>query len=288
MLNVFLVIVLFCSCTTYAETIYVHGDILGSPVVETNSSGTVVSRSHYKPFGDVLEGMKKGVGYTGHLNDKDLGLTYMQARYYDPVIGRFYSNDPVGSVTHLSNGNLHGFNRYTYANNNPYKYTDPDGRVAKLVKAAFNVVHKASRNGWNFKKAGKEEIANFVDNAATLADGQFTADDVYAAIDIVTGFGQEAKNVKQFASKRAAFRQAKRDAGIPTSQTHNTHTSNLKADSNDTQLTATEFDFGNGKKVQDHPAGHTFNDGGKREQSHFNNHGTNGTKNHYDYPSDNN
>ena len=136
MLNVFLVIVLFCSCTTYAETIYVHSDILGSPVVETNSSGTVVSRSHYKPFGDVLEGMKKGVGYTGHLNDKDLGLTYMQARYYDPVIGRFYSNDPVGWTERSP---VHSFGRYTYANNNPYLYTDPNGEFPETWADAGKV-----------------------------------------------------------------------------------------------------------------------------------------------------
>lgn len=53
----------------------------------------------------------------------------MQARYYDPVIGRFYSNDPVDAVSHLSNAEgIMGFNRYSYALNNPYKYTDPDGR----------------------------------------------------------------------------------------------------------------------------------------------------------------
>jgi hypothetical protein len=52
----------------------------------------------------------------------------MQAQYYDPVIGRFYSNDPVDVVGHIAHGNpIHGFNRYTYANNNPYKYTDPTG-----------------------------------------------------------------------------------------------------------------------------------------------------------------
>jgi len=54
----------------------------------------------------------------------------MQARYYDPVIGRFYSNDPVGTIGHFSKGNIHGFNRFAYANNNPYKYTDPDGKFA--------------------------------------------------------------------------------------------------------------------------------------------------------------
>ncbi|MDV6314914.1 RHS repeat-associated core domain-containing protein [Idiomarina sp. HP20-50] len=60
-------------------------------------------------------------GYTGHVGD-DTGLVYMQARYYDPVIGRFYSNDPVGFT-----GEIDTFNRYSYVANNPYKYTDPTG-----------------------------------------------------------------------------------------------------------------------------------------------------------------
>ena len=47
----------------------------------------------------------------------------MQARYYDPVIGRFYSNDPIGYR------GVHSFNRYSYAANNPYKYVDPDGKA---------------------------------------------------------------------------------------------------------------------------------------------------------------
>jgi uncharacterized protein RhaS with RHS repeats len=49
---------------------------------------------------------------------------YMQARYYDPVIGRFYSNDPVGFT-----GEVDTFNRYSYVANNPYKYTDPAGEA---------------------------------------------------------------------------------------------------------------------------------------------------------------
>nr|WP_226990345.1 RHS repeat-associated core domain-containing protein [Paraglaciecola mesophila] len=54
---------------------------------------------------------------------------YMQARYYAPVIGRFYSNDPVDAISHLSNEEgIRGFNRYSYAVNNPYKYTDPNGQ----------------------------------------------------------------------------------------------------------------------------------------------------------------
>ena len=64
-------------------------------------------------------------GYTGHVGD-NTGLVYMQARYYDPAIGRFYSNDPVGFI-----GPVDTFNRYSYVANNPYKYTDPSGMTKK-------------------------------------------------------------------------------------------------------------------------------------------------------------
>ena len=69
---------------------------------------------NYKPFGESIEEAHDDIGYTGHKFDTDLGLSYMQARYYDPVIGRFYSNDPIGFR------DIHSFNRYVYVNNNPY------------------------------------------------------------------------------------------------------------------------------------------------------------------------
>lgn len=72
------------------------------------------------------------IGFTGHVNDADTGLTYMQQRYYDPVAGRFLSTDPV--LTDYNSGA--SFNRYTYANNNPYKYIDPDGRQGALAACA--------------------------------------------------------------------------------------------------------------------------------------------------------
>lgn len=65
-----------------------------------------------------------GPAYTGHVNDVDTGVIYMQARYYDPAIGRFLSMDPVA----LDGKNLFGFNRYAYGNNNPVMNIDPDGR----------------------------------------------------------------------------------------------------------------------------------------------------------------
>ena len=49
----------------------------------------------------------------------------MQARYYDPVVGRFLSNDPVGFVE--SNLNPQMFNRYSYTWNDPINLIDPYG-----------------------------------------------------------------------------------------------------------------------------------------------------------------
>jgi uncharacterized protein RhaS with RHS repeats len=55
----------------------------------------------------------------------------MSARYYNPTLGRFISPDPV----HYVEGNIHSFNRYAYANNNPMRYIDPDGRTPVHVGA---------------------------------------------------------------------------------------------------------------------------------------------------------
>ncbi|MBQ5939584.1 RHS repeat-associated core domain-containing protein [Massilia sp. AB1] len=67
------------------------------------------------------------IGFTGHVNDNETGLIYMQHRYYDAVAGRFLSIDPV--VTDSSSGR--SFNRYAYVLNNPYRFVDPDGRDAR-------------------------------------------------------------------------------------------------------------------------------------------------------------
>src|SRR5690606_32449127 len=111
--------------TGVEHTRYQHTDALGSPVVVTNESRTIVKRNEYEPYGKLVgAAMEDGPGYTGHMADAPTGLVYMQQRYYDPTIdGRFPSVDPV---TPISPGGT--FNRYWYANANPYKFKDPDGR----------------------------------------------------------------------------------------------------------------------------------------------------------------
>ncbi len=106
---------------------YQHTDALGSPVAVTSSTGALLERMEYEPYGKVIGGApaKDGPGYTGHVLDAATGMNYMQQRYYDPTIGRFLSVDPVAANTTTG----WNFNRYNYAANNPYRFKDPDGRV---------------------------------------------------------------------------------------------------------------------------------------------------------------
>lgn len=110
------------------ETVeYIHTDALGSPVAVSDAGGTVIERSVYEPYGaSVGRELTDGPGYTGHVSDSATGLSYMQQRYMDPQLGAFLSVDPVTAYEQP----VGQFNRYRYANGNPYKFTDPDGRQA--------------------------------------------------------------------------------------------------------------------------------------------------------------
>jgi RHS repeat-associated protein len=118
---------------TDSRVFYAHTDALGSVIAETNEAGHKINDHKYDPFGESKGSPNEGSpGFTGHLYDDDLGLTYMKARFYDPKLGRFLSTDPV---KYTDANPVFSFNRYAYANNNPYKYVDPDGRF--IFQALF-------------------------------------------------------------------------------------------------------------------------------------------------------
>ena len=111
-----------------SEVTYFHNDISGSPMLATDASGAVVWKENYRPYGERINNPASSnannkLWFAGKPFDAATGLSYMGARYYDPVLGRFMGVDPAT----VDPGNVHSFNRYAYANNNPYKYVDPDG-----------------------------------------------------------------------------------------------------------------------------------------------------------------
>lgn len=114
------------------ETIYYHNDHLGNPVAATSATGELMWQEEFTPYGTrqiKQDGGLNHIWYTGKELDADTGLVYFGARWYDPSIGQFLSVDPVGVIP----GNRFSYNRYAYANNNPHKYIDPDGRFAFLA-----------------------------------------------------------------------------------------------------------------------------------------------------------
>jgi len=162
--------------TASAQTVtYIHTDALGSVVAETDANGSVIKRYDYEPYGAVVGGeVTDGPGYTGHVSDSVTGLSYMQQRYMDPQLGVFLSVDPVTAYQKP----VEQFNRYRYANGNPYKFTDPDGRNATLlapivvIPIVAGTFYYATTTPQQRKQAGDAVVDGVID-AASKVRGYF-------------------------------------------------------------------------------------------------------------------
>lgn len=152
------------------QTSYLTSDSLGTPRVITDSSGTVKARHDYLPFGEEIGA---GIGartpaqgyiadnvrqkFASHERDIETGLDFVEARYYASIQGRFTSPDPL-----LSSGTVKDpqtWNRYSYALNNPLKFTDPfglyifDKNVTEAQRKQFNAGLEQARQ--NLQKIGE-------------------------------------------------------------------------------------------------------------------------------------
>ncbi len=108
--------------TRGGQTVYYHADGLRSITGLTNSSQTVVQNYGYDGFGNLTQAptIQNPYTYTGREWDAETGLYYYRARYYDPKVGRFITQDPIG----FTGGD---FNLYAYVGNNPVGFIDPLG-----------------------------------------------------------------------------------------------------------------------------------------------------------------
>lgn len=118
---------------TNGTVTYVYTDPQGTPLAEADASGNITATFDYTPYGTTALGSSpNGPGYTGHVNDPETNLVYMQARYYDPATGRFLSVDPDVP----SPGDQSNFNRYVYGENDPVGHIDPTGDYAEGLTGA--------------------------------------------------------------------------------------------------------------------------------------------------------
>ena len=110
-----------------ASVSWLYGDHLGST---SASSGAASTSERYYAYGK-----DRGTGnlptdhrFTGQISDAS-GLVFMNARYYDPVLGSFLSPDTLVPEP----GQPEGYNRYAYANGNPLRFSDPNGHQASCT-----------------------------------------------------------------------------------------------------------------------------------------------------------
>ena len=99
----------------------------------TDANGNVITDmnhiGHLNPF-----------RYRGYYYDTETGSYYLQSRYYDPGVRRFFSAD--GEMSGVG-GEILGYNMFAYCMNNPVNMADPSGNWPKWLSGALNVVSGA-------------------------------------------------------------------------------------------------------------------------------------------------
>ncbi|MBV9216832.1 MAG: hypothetical protein JO053_11705, partial [Acidobacteria bacterium] len=117
-------------------TTYLTADHLGSPRINTDGSGSVVSRQDYMPFGEEITTSQRttSVGYpgdslrhrfTGYQRDEEIRLDFASSRNFAPQSGRFTVPDDFTNDTHAMSPQ--SWNLYVYVQNDPLVLTDPNG-----------------------------------------------------------------------------------------------------------------------------------------------------------------
>jgi len=149
---------------------YLYTNHLGTPIIGANAAGAVEWMETSTPYGEawsVSAANDNHTAYTGHIRDKSTGLSYMQARMYDPMIGRFLSTDPV---------QYEGFepsylNRYAYVGNNPINRFDPNGLDCCLEWSEDQKKQQEARKYRRSKNPDPEKIIKDSNNrlGATVA-----------------------------------------------------------------------------------------------------------------------
>jgi RHS repeat-associated protein len=138
---------------------YYHPDHLGSTTVVTDASGSVLSRECYLPFGGTRFASTGGspgreFGYGGKEKDRESGLYYYGARYYNPKLCRFITPDPIGRMDVLT-GFPQSANLYALASNNPVVAGDPTGRWEETTVDGVQI-YRVQKDDWVSKLALKK------------------------------------------------------------------------------------------------------------------------------------
>jgi RHS repeat-associated protein len=115
-------------------------DAFGTVIALSDSGGTVQTEYTYEPFGNfTATGSTTGNTFTFTGREADgTDLLFHRARYYDPRLQRFLSEDPIASLGDPI-GAMAGPNLYSYARQNPLTFVDRDGRFPIAAAGAVAI-----------------------------------------------------------------------------------------------------------------------------------------------------
>jgi RHS repeat-associated protein len=176
---------LLAMVTPAGESYTYHYNGIGSTVAITDASKAIVNKYFYTAFGEVTNQSEtvaqpfKYVGQAGVMQEPN-GFYYMRARYYDPEVQRFISEDPSG----FEGGDT---NLYAYVGGNPVNFNDPFGLCGENV----------SKGSWSdiaLQGIGVALVGLTVDDATVIG----VADDFLIPILITVGAGITIMEARKF------------------------------------------------------------------------------------------
>jgi len=138
---------------------YYYSDALGS-TTSLASGSTLTARTEYGSFGEIIGSSGatyNSIGFTGQRLDSESGLMALGngERYYSPELGRFIQQDSWTGMVSMAQS----LNRYAYAYNNPFRFTDPSGNIAddnrgSIAKSAreYGLNKNGETDGWGIAK----------------------------------------------------------------------------------------------------------------------------------------
>jgi RHS repeat-associated protein len=146
---------------------YYEMDETGSVAAVWNTSNSMVATYTYDPYGYTVASsgsLTQNLRWKGAQYDTVTGLYYMRARYYDPTVGRFISEDPAGLAA--------GINPYSYADGDPVNGSDPTGLDGKCLAPALVFVPDPTGVGgsWHCTEAVLSTVTVFGRSYGALMD----------------------------------------------------------------------------------------------------------------------
>ncbi len=185
---------------------WMHRDHLSSIRLMTDATGTQIAENRYRPYGErtdvqlAVNTPRESRGWIGERDDPETGLTYLNARYYDPALGRFITPDWFDPTDRGV-----GTNRYAYGMNNPIMLKDPSGNIIDTILDIVFVGYDVGKISYDFLTEGEVDP---VDVAALGADLAATVTPFATGAGPMVRAGAAATNTTKEATKAIADKAA--------------------------------------------------------------------------------